>query len=1218
MKKEDEYQEGAVCLVCDQKGHLWFRCEQRKRGSGCARCGSMTHRVVKCPQLPKPTKVSAAPQQLSHLQALLLQVSGAPRTAQLLYFPVRIGKEWVEVMIDSGASVNCIDELQLAKVGGTVRSSCPGALYYPDRRQAVVRGTTTLAIEAKGFHDAVTFWVVRGLGVPVLLGEPWLRYWNPQIDWQQRELRFSDGVKWRAKPTGDEEQREEKRVRGRISTRATLRTIVAIENKGEEEATPPWIEEFADVFEAPEVGRLTTHTKHVIRLKEGAKPYQKVPYRLAMDQRAALEQEIAEFRRKGWVRPSQSEWATVPLVVPKKDGKPRVCIDYRDLNAIVEMDAYLLPKIDELLNRLAQAHWFTKMDLCSGYHQIPMDADSVKFTAFRLSPPIEGCSLYEWVVMPMGLAAAPATFQRWMDEALRGLEDRVLVYLDDVLVHSKEKEQHEEDVKQVLQRFREKGMKAKRTKCQFAKEEMAFLGHVVKQGQILIDPEKLQRLGEWEPPLQTIRQVRQLLGFLSYYRAFIPLFAEITAPLSDLLRKTKQMKWTEEATEAMKQAKRALCEACARYAWDPRREDRVTTDASGVGIAATFEQKVPGVGWAPTAFWSRKLSEAERRYSTTDQEWLAVVEAVTRQWRHWLRGRKFILRSDHGALRELLTKKGEHFSNRQYRWFDRLSDFVFEFQHLAGTLNAAADALSRSPAYFVSALEVRHEQRRLADLGWEEVVETAKKDQGYQWWLENTDEGGIQKREGVAIDVVGRIIVPNNGALRTKIVLEAHEPPFCGHLGKKRTQEQVERVWRWDTLKKDVERVVEVCDACQKAAGKSKKQEAPLTPIIAATPWELVTMDFMSGMEPSVLGGWKGCAVVCDRFSRMMHVKECLTHPTAQEAAGLFIQMVVRAHGVPSRVLTDRGTQFESQLWCEVMKVMGTRVTLASTHHPQTNGLTERMNRTLIAMVRRVCSQEKGRWVEMLPLLEFAYNNSVHSATGVTPFKAIQGTNPVVPAALVVPWDKAGIQPRSYAMEVAQRLQRVHQTMRAAEQQVNETAKRREDKKRGRPTFKEGEEVLCRYFPQAFGITPGKQHFTYHGPYVVKRALAGGAAVELSGLPTGMPTTVNVEYLRKYQRCEEAAELSNNPPPPAAEVDEEGNLIWEVEKILDHRWRANRLEYNIKWKGYPEATWNPRKDLEGCEEMLKEYWADKGRPSPPSSASGQQLRRSQRQRRGRM
>ena len=157
-------------------------------------------------------------------------------------------------------------------------------------------------------------------------------------------------------------------------------------------------------------------------------------------------------------------------------------------------------------------------------------------------------------------------------------------------------------------------------------------------------------------------------------------------------------------------------------------------------------------------------------------------------------------------------------------------------------------------------------------------------------------------------------------------------------------------------MRQYVSRVIDTCDICQKTAVTTRRQEAPLMPIITQCLWELVTMDFLSGLETSIPGGWRGCVVVCDRFSRMMHVKECSTHPTAQEAAQLFLQLIVRAHGVPTKVLTDRGTQFESRVWEEIMAVMGTRVVLASTHHPQTNGLTERMNRTLINMIRKVCN----------------------------------------------------------------------------------------------------------------------------------------------------------------------------------------------------------------------------------------------------------------------
>ena len=199
-------------------------------------------------------------------------------------------------------------------------------------------------------------------------------------------------------------------------------------------------------------------------------------------------------------------------------------------------------RIDELFAKLSRAKWFTKMDLKAGFHQIPMDDDSIKNTAFRVGVPMDGCAHFEWTVMPMGLSTAPASFQRWMEDSLRGLEPITLVYLDDVLVFSPEEEQHREDVRRVLQRFKEKRMRVKLGKSEFAKQEIQFLRHIVAGGQLRVDGFKLDKLALWEVPLTTIRQVRQLMGFLSYYQAFIPHFATITTPLTDLLRgKTKKI-----------------------------------------------------------------------------------------------------------------------------------------------------------------------------------------------------------------------------------------------------------------------------------------------------------------------------------------------------------------------------------------------------------------------------------------------------------------------------------------------------------------------------------------------------------------------------------------------------------------------------------------------------------------------------------------------------
>ena len=293
-----------------------------------------------------------------------------------------------------------------------------------------------------------------------------------------------------------------------------------------------------------------------------------------------------------------------------------------------------------------------------------------------------------------------------------------------------------------------------------------------------------------------------------------------------------------------------------------------------MGLGAVFEQKVDGVGWAPVAFWSRKLSEAEKRYSTTEKEWLAAVEAVTRQWRHWLGGRKFTLRSDHSALKQVLLEKSESFTARQLRWYDRLRDFSFEFQHLPGPSNSAADALSRSPVEVVSAIELQDEAASAKLLNKEEFIQAAIEDNDYQRLVQQIQrETGQQHKwqvteQGLLVDGEGRTKIPNKESLRVRLILEAHEPPFCGHLGVSRTAKRVQQFWTWESVTSDVEAVVRSCDVCQRDSTKRSKNQAPLTTIIAEEPWEVVTMDFLNGLQKSRLGQWTGGVVVCDYTQR--------------------------------------------------------------------------------------------------------------------------------------------------------------------------------------------------------------------------------------------------------------------------------------------------------------------------------------------------------------
>ena len=320
----------AFCGVCGEGGHQWYQCGRRYRGPRCACCGSRTHRIALCPQAKKKPEDK---RQVTLTRAKIVQLAQTRWEPQLLYYPVKLNKKNVSVMLDSGASVNCIDEQLVATLGGVVKRESPGTLFYPDQRPAEVKGTTEFELSTKGFQDRVLFWVVAGLGVAALLGEPWLRRWNPRIDWRTQELQFSDGVIW--KPVRTSTEGGEKKGAWKKATKKEMVQFLQQKQGGEEglqakeQSDSKWLQKFATVFEAPSGTPPDTRICHVIRLKKGAVPYQKTPYRLSVDQRAALEQELTDFIDKKWIQPSWSAWATVPLVVPKKDGNPRICIDYR-------------------------------------------------------------------------------------------------------------------------------------------------------------------------------------------------------------------------------------------------------------------------------------------------------------------------------------------------------------------------------------------------------------------------------------------------------------------------------------------------------------------------------------------------------------------------------------------------------------------------------------------------------------------------------------------------------------------------------------------------------------------------------------------------------------------------------------------------------------------------------------------------------------------------
>ena len=1143
----------------------------------------------------------------------------------------------IDALLDSGADVSLISETAVQRRGITALPlENPVNVVLADRTKVLAKTyVPVLRLARDDWTDEVRVIVVPCLTQPLFLGRDWLRKWNPVIDWVSGELSVPGSSRpWRPKgdvhastqpecQAGEQTEvspsayRKITRQAGRSQTAANVAALwmvvraVGVSEAAADTAPPPpspevsaLMADFPKVFEEAEGVEKDPPVRHPIRLEDGAKSSHVKPYRFTETQRNEMREQVIQLLQKGWIRPSASPWGAPVLLVPKKDGTWRFCVDFRNLNAVTVRDSFPLPRIDDLLHKVGQAKVFSKMDMQSGFHQVPMEETSIETTAFSLPEPVEGSAHYEWVVMPFGLMNAPSTFQRLISKVLVGCEPFTAAYIDDVLIFSKDREEHVGHLKQVLRCLARHNLRVKLKKCSFYQSEMPFLGHVLSEGKVSVEPEKVEALQRWKRPLTTVKQVRQFLGLASYYRMFVPGFATLVTPLTHMTRKDARVVWTAEAQDAVEKVVSALQQAPSLSVWNSQRKARVTTDASLVGVGALLEQLDPADSqWKPVAYWSRKLLPPQTRYHATDREWLAVVMAVSQTWWFWLRDRDFVLRSDHAPLKSLLQNPSPHLSHRQARWVEKMQPYRFEFLHLKGETNKVADALSRTPEFECQALEVH----AAAPLRREELLEAAKNDQGYAQPPPGKREGW--KREGelwVNDGGDGRCVwVPRDATLRAKIISEHHETPIVGHLGVKKTYARLFPHFRWEGMKKDVEEFVKTCDPCQRAADKPA-EDMNVHTIVARHPWEVVTIDFLCGFAPAKHTRHTSIVVITDKFTRQIHLQSCPLNPSAQETVRYFLEMVVARHGLPRLIISDRGSQFESLLWIGVLGALGTRTALASTHHPQTNGATERANRTLLQMIRKFVMTRHDQWASHLPLFEFAYNSATHAVTGVAPFVAELARMPRMPIAMLVPEKELPAPPRSvrqHVHDLASTLFEIRKGILAKDEQVVDSRNLIPVGSDELWTLLPGEEVLV-HAPYLPVNTEYRKHFmAWKGPFVVVKEMAPDA-YELAGTAKGVPTVYHRSKLRRYHRQDPDQPRLSPAPTPLKIIDD--LVEYEVSDVLDHRETRGRRQYLLQWKGTPDSSWEWEENLSGCLDLLRTYLrkiGESGRVLPPGLTS---------------
>ncbi|KAK1633014.1 hypothetical protein QYE76_007329 [Lolium multiflorum] len=787
--------------------------------------------------------------------------------------------------------------------------------------------------------------------------------------------------------------------------------------------------EFGDVFpdEVPAGLPPLRGIEHQIDLIPRASLPNRVPYRTNPEETKEIQKQVQALLDKGYIRISLSPCVVPVILVPKKDGTWRMCVDCRAINNITIRYRHPIPRLEDMQDELSGAAVFSKIDLRSGYHQIRMKEGDEWKTAFKTK-----FGLYEWLVMPFGLTNAPSTFMRLMNHVLREFIGKfMVVYFDDILIYSRNESDHTIHIRHVLQVLRDNKLYGNLEKCTFCKDKVIFLGYVVSKHGVEVDVSKIEAIQNWPTPMN-VSQVRSFHGLAGFYRRFVPNFSTIAAPLNDLTKKGVIFEWGAAQDHAFDELKRLLTSAPLLALPDFNKQFEIECDASGIGIGGVLMQE-----GRPIAYFSEKLSGAKLNYPIYDKELYALIR-VLEVWQHYLWPKEFIIHSDHEALKYLKAQSTLH----------KLLCDLYATDH------------DFAEPYRLFAL-------------------------GKAWEKYHIHDGFLFR--------ANKLCVPKS-SVRLLLLQESHAGGLMGHFEREKTLLMLTDHFYWPKMRRDVDRYVKRCITCNKSKSKLKPHGL-YTPLPApTTPWEDICMDFVLGL-PRTKRGHDSIFVVVDRFSKME---------------------VVRHHGVPKTIVSDRDVKFMSYFWKTLWRKLGKKLLFSTTCHLQTDGQTEVVNRTLSQLLRSMIKKNLKEWEECLPHVEFAYNRAVHSTTELCPFEVVYGFKLITPLDLL----PLPIHER-VNMEASKRVdfvRKIHVKTKELIEKKGKTNAARMNKKRKEMLFKPGDLVWVYFRKDRFPkLRKSKLKPRGAGPYKVLAKINYNAySIDLPVDEFGVSNSFNVADLTPY------------------------------------------------------------------------------------------------------